>query len=189
MTKSLVTHWLGQMPLSGILVPFESIVNFLTHGWYLVIGFCVACYACTCFSVLIGCWMDDVAHVCKVFDVRWWIPLFAWDGLKVVKFLWGPWVHKLRSWSSYMWRLKSWNPHLWWYVGTHSYGVLSVVEILGLEPTYMVVWCPLDVIWSLECSSLVIMHMKPIRCCKLVVRSLYLYLGCWYSYGDIYVYI
>jgi len=69
MTKALVTHWLAQVPLSCILVPFESIVEFLTHGWYLVTSLCAACYACTCLSLLIGCWMDDVAHVCKVFDV------------------------------------------------------------------------------------------------------------------------
>ena len=72
-----------------------------------------------------------------------------------------------------MWILGSWNQYLWWYVGTHSYGVLGVLGSLGLEPTHMVVWWPLDAIWSLACSSLVIMHMKPIRCCKLVVRSLY----------------
>ena len=71
-----------------------------------------------------------------------------------------------------------WNPLLWgawcpwkfrsW---THIYGGLMS---LG---HYMV----------LACSSLVIMHMKPIRCCKLVVRSLYPYFGVllllwWWSY-------
>ena len=56
------------MPISCILVPFESTVEFLSHGLSLVIGFCVSCYASTCFSLLISCWMDDVAHVCKVFD-------------------------------------------------------------------------------------------------------------------------
>ena len=49
-------------------------------------------------------------------------------------------------------------------LGTHSYGVLGGLGILGLEPTHMVVLWPLDAIWSLECCSLVIMHMKPIRC-------------------------
>ena len=65
------------MPLSCILVPFESIVEFLTPGLSLVTGpglslvtgLLAACYACTCFELLIGCWMDDVAHVCKVLDV------------------------------------------------------------------------------------------------------------------------
>ena len=76
-----------------------------------------------------------------------------------------------------MWRLGSWNPHLRWYVGTHSYGVLGVLISLSLESTHMVVWWPLDAIWSLPCCSLVIMHMNPIRCCKLVVRSLYPYFG------------
>ena len=79
MTKALVTHWLAQVPLSCILVPFESIVKFLTHGWYLVTSLCAACYACTCLSLLIGCWMDDVAHVCKVFDVLM-VNLIAWIG-------------------------------------------------------------------------------------------------------------
>ena len=37
--------------------------------------FCGACYACTCFGILIGCWMDDVAHVCKSLGVLMLEPI------------------------------------------------------------------------------------------------------------------
>ena len=71
-------------------------------------------------------------------------------------------------------------------LGTHSYGVLESTRLdldplacgdIGIEPTHMVVLWPLDAIWSLACCSLVSMHIKPIWCCKLVVRSLYPYFG------------
>ena len=62
MEKSLVTHLLGQVPLSCILVPFESIVGFLDPSLSLVTGLCASCYACTCFGLFIGCWMDNVAR-------------------------------------------------------------------------------------------------------------------------------
>ena len=99
-------------------------------------------------SWLVVGWMMWLMCV-KYLMCWWWIPLLALDGLGVFKFLWGPWVHNLWSWSSCIWRLRCWNPHLWWYIGTHSYGVLGVLESLGLKPTYMVAWWPLDIIWSL----------------------------------------
>ena len=86
MKKALVTHWLAQVPLSCILVPFESIVEFLTHGWYLVTCLCATCYACTCLSLLIGCWMDGLVHVCNSLDV------FMLDHISWIGWYWGCWV-------------------------------------------------------------------------------------------------
>ena len=57
------------MLLSCILVLFESIVEFLVLGLSLVTGIFVDFYACTCFGLLIGCWIDNVVHVCKSLDV------------------------------------------------------------------------------------------------------------------------
>ena len=57
------------------MVPFESIVEFLDLGLYLVTGICASYYDCTCFGLLIGCWMDDVAHVCKSLDVLMMEPI------------------------------------------------------------------------------------------------------------------
>ena len=146
MEKYLVTHWLGQLPLSCIMVPFESIVEFLAPSWSFVIGFVLlVMLVLVLVSWLVVWWMMWFMCV-KPLMCWWWIPLFALDSLEVVNFLRGPWVHKLRYWSSYMWRLRPWNTHLWGYVGTHYYGVLGVLGCLGLEPAHMVVWWPLDAI-------------------------------------------
>ena len=48
------------------------------------------CAACTCFGLFIGCWMDDVAHVCKALDVVMLDPLIALDRLEFFEFLWSP---------------------------------------------------------------------------------------------------
>ena len=93
--------------------------------------------------------MDDVAHVCKSLDVLMMEPIAC------IGWSWGCWV-----------LLGSLSPQDYFLILLH-------VDTWVLEPTLMVVWWPLDAIWSLACCSLVIMHMKPIRCCKLVVRSLY----------------
>ena len=63
------------MPLSCISIPFESIVELLDLFLSLVTGSCVSCYACTCFGLLIGFWMDNVAHVCNSLDVYMLDPI------------------------------------------------------------------------------------------------------------------